>query len=91
MRYRGINKNGVGVTGQADISNVAEFVEDYYRRGFRQLTVYIVSGGTEQTLGRIEPHPDTGQRTWWAEDDGTIERLAGPAHDPERRAGEDPP
>jgi len=78
VRYRGINKNGTAITGQAAVADVAEFVDDYYRRGFRELTVYEVIDGEEVIRGEIAPGSESGRRSWWAEGSGEE-----PAHDPD--------
>jgi hypothetical protein len=65
VRYAGVN-NGAAITGQTYVSSIAEFVEGYYRRGFRQLTVTEVRYGETIEVGRIGE--TDGRRTWWAED-----------------------
>jgi hypothetical protein len=63
VRYRGVNKNGVAISGQ-QTGNPMELVADYFRRGFRSLTVTDSKG--DQMLGQIYRHLDTGHRAWWA-------------------------
>jgi hypothetical protein len=54
---------------------VAAVVEDRYRQGWRSLSVYsgdgpVPPGGMadeNNLVAAVEPNPDTGTRTWWAE------------------------
>lgn len=82
-RYVGVTRNGearLGVTTPS--GTLAQWVEDRFAAGWRQLTVSpgpgpvppVPGNGPPLVVAAITRHPDTGRRTWWAESEGTWPR-----------------
>jgi hypothetical protein len=72
-RLRGTTRQGDGTCGVATMAaaELATWVADRFRRGFRDLVVCggpgpVPPGWDEDSVAEIGPHPETGQRDWWA-------------------------
>lgn len=50
-----------------DAVDLVSWVEDRYAKRWRSLTVVAGSTRDAEKVAEIYRHPDTGQRTWWAE------------------------
>ena len=66
--WRGINPEGGARGGRSryNPASVASITENYYRQGWRELTVWMGWDETGDVVARIGDGPD-GERTWWAE------------------------
>ena len=66
--WRGINPEGGARGGRSryDAASVAAITENYYRQGWRELTVWMGWDETGDVVARIGAGPDD-ERTWWAE------------------------
>lgn len=66
LRYRGMNRRGVGVVGTlGPPESLARHVEELFDKGWRWLEV---TQGDVEVAGIVR-HPDTNKRVWWADDD----------------------
>jgi hypothetical protein len=73
FRFRGVNPKGEAVSGRFVTSDLPAHTEMRYRQGWRALLVCSGDGpvppsfADQGKVAVIEPHPETGKRTWWAE------------------------
>jgi len=75
-RWRGVSPRGKHQSGVADWPDLAAEVETMFKRGWRSLIVCTGGGpvpppatGPAGLVAAIGPHPGTGRRTWWAEEE----------------------
>ncbi len=76
VRWRGTDQRGEFRGGRSLMTpaEVADLVERRFHQGWRELRVYRGDGPVppaeltaECRVAAIEKHPETGHRTWWAE------------------------
>lgn len=65
IRYAGIRKDRKPVTGRDTTGDLAGWVEDRFKRGFRRLSV--TPDGSSRVIAWIGPKTEGGGRIWWAE------------------------
>jgi hypothetical protein len=61
--YRGRNAAGTGVTGRAQIDDLAAWTEERFQGGWQELVARPI-GGRDPIAGITNI---TGSRTWWAD------------------------
>jgi hypothetical protein len=71
--WSGTDAKGAAHMGRTGftLAQIAQVAENYYRKGWRSLRVSrgwdVPDAGTPDLVAMIGPHPDTGERMWWAE------------------------
>lgn len=65
LTYKGIKRSGIAAGGVVHGTSAASLTEFLYNQGWRKASVNNAASGV--LVGEVTKHPDTGRRTWWAE------------------------